>query len=658
MKIRTLTGAGVAAICLFLTGCGSEKETEEVETENSGAIRLEGDALAEATAYRDEAAQKYYEENPDFFRFAKPEDLPGDLKWENGEEQEEFASPDAIRGGEERVGILDYPRTLRVVGPDSATSFRSYIHDDHNMAMVKKHPGTGGYFGALASEWSVSEDRKTVYFKIDPKARFSDGVPVQANQFFFAFYFMRSPWISAPWYNNWYSEKYTHITRYDDKTIAVGLKDAKPDSLRFFEEDLFPEPEHFYKDFDENFVNKYAWRFAPTTGPYVIFPKDIRKGRTLIQTRQEDWWANDKKFWRNRFNPSTRKFVVVRDPDKALESFISGDFDMYRVRTPDVWDDKLDVPAVNKGYIVRAQFYNQIPRPCYSLRMNKTRKPLDDRNVRLGLQFASNFDLVLERYFRGQYQRMQSSSDGYGPFSNAEVKARSFSVPKAKEYFAQAGFDQMGSDGILRNASGEKLSFTITTGYKRLEDVLTILQQEARKAGVEYQLEILEPTAAWKKVQEKKHEIAFTALNRSVELYPRYFDFWHSYNAFREDGTPKPETNNFTVTSYPEWDALIDRYESSTDLEEIKSIAHELEEKIHEDAAFVPGWVRPYFQCAYWRWIRWPENFSSRLAREHDELNVHWIDPDIKKETLAAMESGKTFEKQTLIFDQHRIGED
>ncbi|MDF1859609.1 MAG: ABC transporter substrate-binding protein [Verrucomicrobiales bacterium] len=635
---------------LFLVACGSPEEELEV----SGATKLSPEQIEEALAVRHPGAEAHFAENSDFFQMKTASDLPAGLLWKSGAEQAEFASPKALRGGTERIWVQDFPRTLRVVGPDSATSFRGFIHDNQEMSLVKKHPETGGYFPGLCSEWAISEDRKTAWFRLDPEARFSDGVPLKARHFFFTFYFMRSPWIQAPWYNNWYSEKYTRIAAYGDDIIEVGLKDAKPDTLRFFEEDLYPLPEHFYAEFEEDFINRYAWRFAPTTGPYVIHAKDIRKGRTLTQTRLDDWWANDKKFWRFRFNPDYREFSVIRDPEKALEAFISGDYEMQRIRTPDVWQEKLDKPPVQKGYIARAQFYNQIPRPCYSLRLNKSKRHLDNLDIRIGLQHASNFDLVLEQYFRGRYERMQTSSDGYGEFTNPDIKVREFSPAKAREHFAKAGFTKSGPDGILVNEQGQRLSFTVSTGYKRFADVLTILEREARKAGVEFQIEIIDATAAWKKAQEKKHEICFTALNRSVELYPRYWDFWHSFNAYKEDGSVKAETNNFTVTAYPEWDELIDRYEQSTDLAEIKSIAYELEQKIHDDASFIPGWIRPYLQCAYWRWVQWPEGFNARLAREHDELCIHWIDPKIKAETEAAMKSGKEFEETTLIFDQHQ----
>lgn len=226
MKFLTISTAKALLTfpILFLGACGGDKD-EPLEV--SGAIQLSPGQIEEALAYRNPGAESYFAENSEFFRVKTAGDLPDGLVWENGDGEKEFASPKAIRGGKEKIWIQDFPRTLRVVGPDSATSFRRYLQDDHSVSLVKKHPETGGYFPGLCSEWAISEDRKTVWFRIDPKAQYSDGVPVVARHFFFTFYFMRSPWIQAPWYNNWYSEKYTHITSYGADIIEVGLKDAK-----------------------------------------------------------------------------------------------------------------------------------------------------------------------------------------------------------------------------------------------------------------------------------------------------------------------------------------------------------------------------------------------------------------------------------------------
>ena len=77
---------------------------------------------------------------------------------------------------------------------------------------------------------------------------------------------------------------------------------------------------------------------------------------------------------------------------------------------PEDWYDKVSGPAVDNGYIIKAQFYNNVPRPCYSLRMNQTKPLLDNRDIRIGVGYASNWELVIKQYFRGDYERMESCS--------------------------------------------------------------------------------------------------------------------------------------------------------------------------------------------------------------------------------------------------------
>ena len=99
---------------------------------------------------------------------------------------------------------------------------------------------------------------------------------------------------------------------------------------------------------------------------------------------------------------------------------------------------------------------------------------------------------------------MQTSSDGYGEFTHPTLLAREFDIDKAQEAFARAGFTKRGPDGVLEDATGQRLSFTFSSGYEQYKDVLTILKEEALKAGLELRLEILDSTAGFKKVQEKK----------------------------------------------------------------------------------------------------------------------------------------------------------
>ncbi len=614
--------------------------------------------------------QDYYADNPEFFTFSSTEDIPGDLDWENGMDLPDLGSPEAEKGGTQYASIQDFPRTLRTVGPDSNGSFRPWILDDIAISLAMKHPDVdGGLYPGLAREWAVDETNRTVYARLNPDATWSDGEPVTVDDFMFMFYFFQSEYIVAPWYNNYYSTTYTNITRYDDHTLSITMRENKPD-LNERALLLNPVPRHFYRELGEDFVERYQWRVAPTTGAYTIQPDDINQGRSIVISRVEDWWAKDMKFFRNRFNVDRVNISVIRDTNNSFEAFRRGDIDQFGLNLSEHWYEKLpdDDPAVQAGYIHKTVFYNERPRPNYGLWINTSRQHLDDRDVRMGIQYATNWDLVIESFFRDDYSRMNTASDGYGDFTHPEIEARPYDIDRALEHFAAAGFDERGPDGILRNDEGQRLSFTLSTGYQSLAEILTILREEAQRAGLEYRVEVLDSTAGWQKVQEKQHDIFFSAFNVSLEMYPRFWDFYHSDNAyddaFLEDDSVNPErqvkvqTNNLEVLAEPEMDRMIDQYVSSSDYDEMLELAHDMQEWHHEYASFVPGFVQDFYRVGYWRWVRYPEFFNHRQSNSAGELHVHWIDTEMKEATEAAQDAGETFEPQINVYDQHRVTEE
>jgi microcin C transport system substrate-binding protein len=608
-----------------------------------------------------------------FFRQATPADLPAGLAWENGMDLPDLGSAEAKKGGTVFMALQDYPRTLRTVGPDANGSFRAYILDDTAMRFARRHPNVTGVgptghhlFPGIAKEWAIDRAAKTVYVRIDPEARWSDGEPITTEDVFFTFFFMQSTYINAPWYNNFYNRTFAGVTRFDDLTFAVELYEAKPDMSEKVL-DLNPIPRHFYKDLGPDFVERYQWRFAPTTGAYVVDAEHLDKGRSITLVRNDDWWARDRKFWKNRYNFDRIHFTVIRDKPKAFEAFKKGELDTMRVREAEYWYDKLpdNDPLVANGYIAKYTFYNDTPRSDWGLWINEAQPLLDQVDVRVGIQYATNWDLVIEKYFRGDYTRMNHGNEGYGPFTSTTVKSRRYSVDQALESFARAGFTKRGADGVLVNDRGRRLSFTLTTGYESLRDILTILREEALKAGLEFRLEVLDQTAAFKKTQEKQHDIVFTAFNRSPEMYPRYWEYYHSVNAydrpFLENGSVNPsrkikvQTNNIFSVANRELDRLIDRYQASSDAAEMQELAYRMEDLLHDEACFVPGFVMPFYRFEAWRYVRFPEEFGVALASEYEEFWLHWLDEDLKKETLEARKAGRALPPMVLVDDTYRV---
>jgi len=654
MKTRVLQGVlpvflGVAA--LLLSACSNDDGKAAESAESAPDVTAE--------------MQAFYDDNPEFFSFKTPADLPDGLVWEDGQNLPDLGSPEAKKGGTFSYYVNDFPRTLRRVGPDANGPFRGWINDFMIPSLANRHPNEGKYYSALASKWSISPQDRTVYFKLDKTATWSDGVPITADDYMFMFFFFRSPHIVAPWYNNWYGTQYSNITKYDDYTISMSIPKAKP----HFEDSLVglsPVPQHFFKELGTDYVDRYQWRFVPTPGAYIIRDEDIKKGRSITLTRLDNWWAKDKKFFRNRFNVDKIRLSVIRDAAKAFEAFKRGDIDLFRLNTPELWYEKLpdSDEDVQKGYISKDTFYTDIPRPTYGLWMNTSKPLLDNKNVRIGIHHALNWTLVIDKFFRGDFQRMRTSADGFGPATHPTLRARTFDIDKAVAAFAKSGFTERGPDGILVNTQGDRLSFTLTTPYGRYGDILTILKEEAIKAGLELRVEVLDATAGFKKGNEKKHDIQFTALNVGGR-YPRYWETYHSDNAYDQaflaDGSINPErkikvqTNNIEALANWEIDQLINRYRAAATEEELVATAHMLEEALYEHASFVPGFVQGYERSAHWRWLKFPDGFDVKESHYVYEGQLFWLDDSAKKETKSAMKTDEKFPVNINIHDKYKV---
>ncbi|MFT4607624.1 MAG: microcin C transport system substrate-binding protein [Gammaproteobacteria bacterium] len=640
-------------LILLLAACSNNEDVEK---------NLDSELAPDNTA----EVKDFYGANSEFFSFKSLTDLPHDLVWENGSELPEFGSPNAIKGGTQYSSLQDFPRTLRHVGPDSNGSFRRWILDDVSMSVAQTHPNhRDKFYPGLATQWAISSTRKTTYIKLNPLARWSDGVKVTADDYLFSFFFYRSTNIVAPWYNNWYSTMYTNITKYDDYTISISIPNVKPD-MHARTLSLSPTPQHFYKELGDDFVERYQWRFVPTTGAYQIKPSDIKKGRSITLSKVDNWWANDLKFWRYRFNANKIQFNIIRDNAKVFESFQRGDIDQFGLNLAEYWYDKLsdNHESVAKGYIHKTTFYNQHPRPTYGLWINSSKPILNQKEVRIGINHAANWGLVIEKYFRSDYERLRSSADGYGEFTHPTLTPRRFDIKLALKHFKLAGFTTRNEDGILVNGNQQKLAFTLTTGYEALKDVLTILKEEAAKAGLELRIEVLDGTAAWKKAQEKKHDILFSAFGVGLEMYPRYWETYHSVNAYDQaflaDGSTNPErkvktqSNNLELVADPKIDAMINQYRASSDKQEMINLAHKLDEALFDYASFSPGFKQSYFRTGYWRWLKHPKGFSQKHRSGSTQLFTYWIDQEAKKETLEARQSGLEFDPEIEVFDQYR----
>lgn len=678
-------GLYILAIVFLITSCSDDVEfaaldnTEEVkafyshhnelvkeEIKNDIKVAQEGleidDLSKEDRAEKEKALDELQQrqKNPEFFTFATLDDLPKDIEWVTNWDEPELGSDDAKKGGVFHYYFengLSFPPTLRVIGPNSNNGFRGEHYDHVEMGLIGIHPNTNKIIPSIADKWAVSKDKKTVYFHIDETATFSDGLPVEVDDFFMTFYMSLGPYVNSPYSKQYYKDQFWNITRYDSHTLSVTLSNPKP--LTPYYANLSPSPRHFYKEVGPDFNERYNWRPRPTTGGYVIRKEDVLKGRSITLSRVKNWWAKDRKYTKNSCNVDKVVYRLIRDSGKALEYFKRGKLDFFpltgRVNGPKDWYEKTEFDAVFNGYIEKATFYNDYPAIPRGLYINCSRPLLDNRDIRVGLQYATNFDKVNTYEYRGDGARCETFADGFGRYTHPTIKARKFSLEKAAEHFAKAGFSKRDDDGVLVNDKGQRLSFTITTPNLTFRmAMLSRIKEEAIKAGVEYKVEALDGSAAFLKGLEKKHEIIFSGWGVNPP-FPRYRQNFHSDTAYeKETGELKLMTNNFSVYADPEMDKVSQGIRDATSVDEIQRLAHRAEEIIHRDAPWIPGCHIPLLRCAYWRWVRWPDDFSVKKTRDLYASSLYWIDEDIKRETREAMRSGETFPEKNLVFDQYR----
>ena len=344
--------------------------------------------------------------------------------------------------------------------------------------------------------------------------------------------------------------------------------------------------------------------------------------------------------------------------DSAYASMLAGEIDFMPIMMPRYWYGTNEKKAYQNGYLTKAQFFNDIPRPPYGLYLNTQKPLLSDLDVRVGLQHATDFQRVIDGFYRGDYERLNQFSEGLGKFTEPSIRPRRYSPELARAAFAKAGFTRVGDDGILMNAAGERLSFRLTFDTSDRRKYLATLVESARRCGVEYRPETLERTTMYRKVMEKNHDIVFWAWSVSSRL-PALWESHHTDNAVEKltDGrkVPKRQTNNITGVDDPELSKLIDRFRDATEEEEMIRLSHAMERRIHDLADFIPGFKVPGYRIAHWDWVKFPTGFDVRAAEDPGQYGLFWLDPKQREVDLKDFRDGKVRgAPKTVIEDRWR----
>ena len=325
-----------------------------------------------------------------------------------------YFNPDAPKGGRLVWGLLGTfdslnPMIVRGIPVQQVRSYgseRGYTIESL-MARGENEPFT--LYGLLAKTVETDDNRDFVTFHLDPRARFSDGTPVLAEDVLFSWELLRDH--GRPNHRQYYS-KVAKAEALDRLTVRFDLTGANDRELPLILGLMPVLPKHAVDvaTFEETSLTPIMG-----SGPYRITA--VKPGASVTFTRNPDYWGRDLPINRGLFNFDEIRFDYFREANGYFEAFKRGLYD-YRVETePLRWHEGYDFPAVKNGEVIRETIKTGLPQPSEFLVFNTRRPVFSDIRVRRALTLLFDFEWINRNFFFGLYNR----SGGF--FAGSELSA-------------------------------------------------------------------------------------------------------------------------------------------------------------------------------------------------------------------------------------------
>jgi peptide/nickel transport system substrate-binding protein len=485
-----------------------------------------------------------------------------------------YANPDAPKGGRLVWGLsgtFDSLNPLIVKGL-AVQQIRGFVVESL-MARGYDEPFT--LYGLLARSIETDDARSYVTFRLDPKARFSDGQPVLADDVLFSWALLRDH--GRPNHRQYYA-KVTKADAPDPLTVRFDLTGANDRELPLILGLMPILPRHAtdVATFEETTMTGLVG-----SGPYRV--SAVKPGASVTLTRNPDYWARDLPVSRGLWNFDEIRLDFYREANGQFEAFKRGLYD-FRVETePLRWHEGYDFPATRSGEVIRDTVKTGVPQPSEFLVFNTRRPMFSDIRVRQALTLLFDFEWINRNYFFGLYARSPSYFAGselsaYGrpaddrerellkpfashieqnildgsyrlPVSDGSGRDRS-TLRGALTLLSQAGYDLDGT--VLRQrATKARLSFEILVTTRDDERIALAYQRDLRRAGIEASVRAVDP------VQFDQRRLAF-----EFDMIPSRWDqslspgneqsfYWGSEAADRQG------TRNYMGARDPTIDAMI-----------------------------------------------------------------------------------------------------
>ncbi len=491
--------------------------------------------------------------------------------------------------------------------------------------LVSLHSTEDREVGILADSWNVSEDGKTFTFHVDPRAKWSDGKPVTAEDVQFYYDVIMDEKNLTPIFKVGLS-RFDRPEVVDSLTIKMTAKESHWGN--FWEAaGMLAFPKHVWagKDF-----NQIRYEFPVVSGPYKI--KTFREDRYVELARRADWWGFKKNWNRGKYNFEKIRYRFMNDQTKALEAFKKQDINAYAIYTSSIWMKQTDFDAIQKGWAVKQRIFNKEPIGFQGMAINLRKPQFQDVRVRRALNMLLNREAMNEKYMYNQYFLLNSYyPDLWEGNQNPTAPLYKFNPDSARALFAEAGY-KVNAQGVLEK-DGKPFAINFITSQEDLRH-LTLFQEDLKKVGVVATIEQMSQSTLRKRLDDADFDLYWVNWGAGRLRDPEAS--WNSTTALQKG------TNNLAGVQDKVVDSLINLQKTEFDLAKRNEILKALDNRLAEIVPYVLMWQCDHHRILYWNRYGTPEKVFDRFNRE-DAIPVYWwLDPTKSAALDKAMKAGES----------------
>ena len=323
-------------------------------------------------------------------------------KYEDNFTHLSYVNSNAPKGGTLRFGVYgSFDNLNRVAFKGSRAAGLGYINDT---LMRRVWDEAFTLYGLIAEYVDMPEDRSSITFYINPKARFHDDSPITREDVLFSLQTFQTK--GTPNQKKTYG-KITETQMIGKSGIKMIFVDNEDKELPLIVAGFLPIiPKKYYEKID---VTKTFLDIPIGSGPYNIDKVD--PGRKIIYKRVKNYWAKDLPVNRGQYNFDYLTYDYYKDSSVLLEAFKVGEYDYRREYNAKRWQTNYEFSAVDRGDVILQEMKNDRPTGMNALAMNSRKEIFKNPRVREALSYAYDHEWINKVLYDNAYTRTDSYFD-------------------------------------------------------------------------------------------------------------------------------------------------------------------------------------------------------------------------------------------------------